>query len=73
MQKRYFLCFMNKILRQLCDYDIIVVEQNKNDKFNIGKLKNIGFDYLNKYDNYIFTDIDTIPDSNLMEYFFNKL
>ena len=73
MQKRYFLYFMNKILKQLCDYDIIIVEQNQGDKFNIGKLKNIGFEYLNKknkYDNYIFTDIDTIPDSNLIEYFF---
>jgi hypothetical protein len=73
-QKRYFLYWMNKMLGQICDYDIIVVEQKDEAKFNIGKLKNIGFDYLNKqglkYDNYIFTDIDTIPDSNLIEYFF---
>jgi hypothetical protein len=45
--------------------------------FNIGKLKNIGFDYLNKhstkkYSNYIFSDIDTLPDSNLIEYFFKQ-
>jgi hypothetical protein len=84
-QKRLFLYWMNKILSQLCDYEIVVVEQddkknsNKNNSFNIGKLKNIGFDYLNKYnsknkkiDNYIFVDIDMIPDSKLIEYFFKK-
>lgn len=75
IQKRYFVYWMNKILSQICDYDLIVVEQNENDKFNIGKLKNIGFEYLNKknkkkYDNYIFTDIDTIPDHNLIDYYF---
>ena len=86
-QKRLFLYWMNKMLSQICDYKIIIVEQddkkdnneknNKNNSFNIGKLKNIGFDYLNKYvnkkiDNYIFVDIDMIPDSKLIEYFFKK-
>jgi hypothetical protein len=66
---------MNKLLKPICNYDIIIVEQSEKYKFNIGKLKNIGFDYLNKnskkkYDNYIFSDVDTIPDSNLIEYFF---
>ena len=74
LQKRMFLYWMNKMLNQICEYDIIVVEQRDEAKFNIGKLKNIGFDYLNKmggvYDNYIFTDIDTLPDSDLIEYFF---
>jgi hypothetical protein len=74
IQKRYFQYWMNKILKSVCDYDIIIVEQNKGDLFNIGKLKNIGFDYLTKkgktYDNYIFADIDSVPDSNLLEYFF---
>ena len=76
-QKRLFLYWMNKMLRQICSYDIVVVEQQIDNYFNIGKLKNIGFDYLNKktkksYDNYIFCDIDTIPDSNLIEYFFKQ-
>ena len=74
IQKRYFQYWMNKMLENVCDFDIIVVEQNKGDPFNIGKLKNIGFDYLNKkntkYDNYIFLDIDSLPDSNLLQYFF---
>ena len=73
-QKRQFLYFMNKILNQICNYKIIVVEQSKDYKFNIGKLKNIGFEILNKlnikFDNYVFADIDTIPDSNLIDYLF---
>lgn len=76
-QKRLFLHWINRMLMQICDYDIVVVEQQADDYFNIGKLKNIGFDYLNKktkkkYDNYIFCDIDTIPDSTLIEYFFKQ-
>jgi hypothetical protein len=63
------------MLYQLCNYNIIIIEQSKDNQFNIGKLKNIGFDYLNnkikkRFDNYIFTDIDMIPDSNLIDYFF---
>jgi hypothetical protein len=77
IQKRYFQYWMNKLLMNVCDFDIIIVEQYKGNPvcpFNIGKLKNIGFDYLNKtgnkYDNYIFVDIDSVPDSNLLKYFF---
>ena len=74
IQKRYFQYWMNKLLKNVCDFDIIIVEQCKKDSFNIGKLKNIGYHYLNKnnkkYDNFIFSDIDTIPDSNLLKYFF---
>ena len=72
-QKRLFIYYMNKILKQLCNYTIILVEQSRGDYFNIGKCKNIGFDYINKkdtFDNYIFCDIDTIPDSDLIKYFF---
>lgn len=54
------------------DFKIIVVEQNKKDKFSISKLKNAGFKYISEkedFDNYIFTDIDMIPDHNLLKYF----
>lgn len=76
-QKRLYFYWMNKMLSQICEYDIILVEQSEKYKFNIGKLKNIGFDYLNKnsdkkYSNYIFSDIDTLPDSNLIEYLFKS-
>jgi hypothetical protein len=75
VEKRRYLYWMNKMLYGTCKYDIILVEQNYTDKFNIGKLKNIGFDYLTKklnkkYDNFIFSDIDMIPNSDLMPYFF---
>lgn len=73
-QKRMFIYWMNKILKRICNYRIIVVEQSEKYGFNIGKLKNIGFEYLNKkhpnIDNYILCDIDSIPDSNLMPYYF---
>jgi len=76
-QKRLFLHWMNRMMSQICEYDIVVVEQQSDNYFNIGKLKNVGFDYLNKktkknYDNYIFADIDTIPDSTLVKYFFKQ-
>jgi hypothetical protein len=75
VQNRKYIYWMNNILANICDYDIILVEQNYKDKFNIGKLKNIGFHYLTKvvnkkYDNFIFSDIDMIPDSDLIPYFF---
>jgi hypothetical protein len=74
-QLRLYIYWMNKILKNICNYDIIVVEQTVGEQFNIGKLKNVGFDYLineqkKSYDNIIFSDIDTIPDTNLLEYFF---
>jgi hypothetical protein len=74
-QLRLYVYWMNKILCNICEYDLIVVEQTNGSMFNIGKLKNAGFDYLiNKhkkvYDNIIFSDVDTIPDSELINYFF---
>ena len=48
-QKRLFLHWMNNMLSQICNYDIIVVEQTDKYPFNYGKLRNIGYDYLNKY------------------------
>ena len=76
-QKRLFLYYMTKMLKNINNnsYTIIIIEQNHIDKFNIGKLKNIGFDYLTnvvkkKFDNYIFVDIDTIPNSDLLPYYF---
>lgn len=74
-QKRLFVFWLNKMLSQICsNYRIIVVEQQKDNYFNIGKLKNIGYHYLKSkgeyYDNYIFSDIDTIPDSRLIKYYF---
>ncbi len=74
-QKRLFFYWMNKMLSQICNYDIILVEQSEDYPFNIGKLKNIGYEYIKKksnkiHSNYIFADIDSIPDSELIDYFF---
>ena len=51
-----------------------IIEQSEDGElFNIGKLKNIGFDLCEKsgikYDLFIFTDIDMIPDHNLLSYY----
>lgn len=51
--------------------DIYIVTQGDNLKFNIGMLKNIGFQLACRekdYDNFIFTDIDMIPDHDLTPY-----
>lgn len=77
-QKRYFCYWMDKLMKNVgCDYEIVIVEQNEKDKFNIGKLKNIGYDLLKKtekeFTNIIFTDIDMIPDTDLFEYFFKPM
>ncbi len=73
-QKKQFIDIMPKLLENKCNYRIYIIEQSDDgEKFNIGKLKNIGFEIAmkekKKYDNIIFTDIDILPDSDLMEYY----
>ncbi|AII16943.1 putative beta-1,4 galactosyltranferase [Aureococcus anophagefferens virus] len=74
-QKEKFLEIMPKLFED-ANLNIIVVEQSEDGrKFNIGKLKNIGFDIAVKQKlkgHVIFTDIDMIPDSNLMKYYLKK-
>jgi len=77
-QKRYFCYWMDKLMKNAgCKYKIVIVEQNYKDPFNIGKLKNIGYDVLKRtgqtFTNIIFADIDTIPDSVLFDYFFKPM
>ena len=74
-QKNIFLERI-QILKKYGSFDIFLIEQsNDNQKFNIGKLKNIGFDIAskNKYDFFIFTDIDILPDENLAPYYFKPV
>lgn len=72
-----FKILMNKLLSPYCNFHIYIIEQSDDGElFNIGKLKNIGFIEANKnqiYDNYIFSDIDTIPDYELIEYYIKIL
>ena len=64
---------MQKLLNPFCKYKIYIIEQSDdNNKFNIGKLKNIGFEIAtseSNYNNYIFTDIDILPDNKLIHYY----
>ena len=65
-------------LKKYGDFDVYLIEQSSdNCKFNIGKLKNIGFQKAiqskNKYDFFIFTDADIIPDKQLAPYYFKVI
>jgi hypothetical protein len=75
-QRAIFIQLMNKLLPPYGKYKIYIIEQDKDGTpFNIGKLKNIGFEIANKedkYDHFIFSDIDIIPDYDLMNYLFLK-
>ena len=71
VQKDAFLLCMRRLMEPFYDFHIFLIEQsNDGNKFNIGKLKNIGFDLANKdgrkWDNYVFTDIDMIPDHPIL-------
>lgn len=76
-EKNIFLKIIPTLLEKYCNFKIYIIEQSDDgESFNIGKLKNIGFEISSKdenFDNYIFSDIDTIPDYDLMEYFFIKM
>ena len=67
-----------KFLKKYGNFDVFLIEQSEDgNKFNIGKLKNIGFDIASNsnknYDFFIFTDIDVLPDDDLSKYYFNVI
>lgn len=68
-----FIKLMNQLLIPYCKFHIYIIEQSDDGElFNIGKLKNVGFEIANKemiYDNYIFSDVDAIPDYDLIKYY----
>jgi hypothetical protein len=75
-QRKLFIELMNALLEPLCGFHIYIITQSDDgEKFNIGKLKNIGFEIASKggYDNYIFSDIDAIPDTELIKYFYGNI
>ena len=53
--------------------DVYVMEQSSDHEFNIGLLKNLGFllSGERKYDHFIFSDVDMIPDDDLLSYYYN--
>ena len=75
-QRKFFIQVMKEILKPYCDFHIFIIEQSQDgNAFNIGKLKNIGYEIANdkanskKFDHFIFTDIDMIPDYDLLPYY----
>jgi hypothetical protein len=75
-QRKIFIEMMNSIVSKYCDYHIYIIEQSDDGElFNIGKLKNIGFEIASKkedYDSFVFSDIDTLPNYDLVPYFLKK-
>jgi RNase P/RNase MRP subunit p29 len=75
-ERKAYIEIMSSIMKNVCEYHIYIIEQSQDGElFNIGKLKNIGFEIASKnakYDNYIFSDIDTIPNYDLLPYFLKK-
>jgi hypothetical protein len=75
-QRKLFIQYMNRVLPQYCDYHIYIIEQSDDgEKFSIAKLKNIGFEISSKkdkYDAFLFTDIDHLFDYDLLPYIVQK-
>ena len=81
-ERRVYVQLMNKLMAPYCNFHIYIIEQSDDGElFNIGKLKNIGYEIANKknnngengrnrgeFDHFIFTDIDVIPNYDLMKY-----
>ena len=76
-QRREFIRRMNRIMAPY-RYHIFIIEQTADGHpFNIGKLKNVGFKIAGewekthdmKFTNFIFSDIDMIPDDELLQYY----
>lgn len=69
-QLQKFISYMPSYLKKLgikYSFKIVIVEQNNKNKFNRGRLLNIGFLLCkNKFDYFIFHDIDLIPNNDLL-------
>ena len=75
-QRKLFIQYMNRVLPKYCNYHIYIIEQSQDgEKFCIAKLKNIGFEISSKkdkYDAFLFTDIDHLFDYDLLPYCVQK-
>jgi hypothetical protein len=71
---KHIIEFIKNIINE--NFDIYIVEQNDNKKFNKGVLYNFGFliaSSKKNYDFYIFNDVDSLPDKNLIkQYYYDK-
>lgn len=74
--KIHFLKYMEYILEDVKDYEIIFINQNDSRPFNRGAMKNFGFKYIkDKYPStykditLVFNDVDTMPaEKGLLDY-----
>ncbi len=76
-ERKIFINILNVLLKNYGDYHIYIIEQSDDKNlFNIGKLKNIGFELASKENKnsniFIFSDIDMIPDYDLINYYFKN-
>jgi hypothetical protein len=68
---------MNRLLQPYRFHIFIIEQSDDGNPFNIGKLKNVGFKLVGewekthdmKFTNFIFTDIDMLPDDELLQYY----
>ena len=68
-QLKIFLKYMQEFLRPYKDWKIFVIKQSfDNNKFNRGKLLNIGFKIAEKekFNTFILHDVDLLPESGLL-------
>ena len=76
-QRREFIRRMNRLLQPYRFHIFIIEQSDDGNPFNIGKLKNVGFKLVGewekthdmKFTNFIFTDIDMLPDDELLQYY----
>lgn len=71
-QLNVFLRIMSRLLAPSGQFHIYVVEQSDDSrKFNIGKLKNVGFVIARRdgYGTFVLSDVDMIPDCKLLPWY----
>lgn len=82
IQRRAFIERMGTVLEPYPHHVFIIEQSQDGNPFNIGKLKNVGFDIVKDYErkhkgtkftNFIFTDIDMLPDDELLPYYVNPI
>jgi len=82
LQRRTFIERMGAVLEPYPHHVFIIEQSQDGNPFNIGKLKNVGFDIVTDYErkhkgtkftNFIFTDIDMLPDDELLPYYVNPI
>ncbi len=70
VRKKQLEEFINFAKKNFNNTKILIIEQNnKEQKFNRGKLLNVGIKLAKNIEHYIFHDVDLLPDNNLLKYY----